>query len=234
MPFLVKNIDIEATELDFRASGQGKLTYSALKVNSETIFNAMELSHYENGRMQAIVCAGCGIQGCEDGGWVSIRRFDEYILILPYQHSADHWRRSVIDSSGLFNKQGVPAFSKDHYETLKTHIKSLPDYFDVAALTKKELLLMFQLEAPRKILGHIGSSIRAKPDYFLTALVGDTEFELRALNRLLKNFDDDAVAEVPNGFDAEVEFVLDLPNYPHWVPFGYKDGRAYLNICFNN
>jgi len=165
---------------------------------------------------------------------MAIRRLNNKILAIPYAHDEDHWRGPVIDSSPLFNKRGVPAFSEAQYETLKEHVRFLPDYSEVIELTGNEFLRVFQLEAPGSVLGHLGSKIIANPDYFLAVVEGDIQCELGVLNSLLWPSNDVASSLITAEFDRDVEFVLDLPDCPHWVPFGYKDGRPYLKLCFGS
>ena len=79
----IKNPEIKPATLDLSSSGQQGLTVSQLFADGVELINALELVDWDEEKIQFLICEACGSTNCKPGDWVSLRKSDSLILILP-------------------------------------------------------------------------------------------------------------------------------------------------------
>lgn len=235
MPNLIQKIETFESTFDFTSSGQGEFVGTAIHFDDNLIFNGIERISFEDDRFQSSICNCCGYEGCSSGSWVSLRRLGGFFLFIPAIEamSEGKWESVEYSPPYFLRKHGVPAFSTVRYNELRKVIPKLPKPDAVQSLSNAELLAILQLEAPGRVLGELGDEVSFNSEFVIAVCEGNHEDEVLAFNNLLGKMSKPNKANLPQTIDRLVEFILDLPEFPQWTPFGYAEGSATLYLGFN-
>ena len=77
------NPTLKRAKLDFSDSGQSKVFVTQLWENKTKIINAIEYVNWSDFELQFLVCEVCGYVGCKPQNWISLRRTESLVLIIP-------------------------------------------------------------------------------------------------------------------------------------------------------
>ena len=226
----IKNPEIRSTTLDFSSSGQGKLQVSQLLSDGVELINALELVEWDSEATQVLVCEACGYAQCKPGDWVSIRKTNSLILILPASQYV--WRADKEDEEHkpphYLRKHGVAWLDLSTYQGLRSRNSSFPSLEKIRQLTLREATLLFHWDAPAHVLGR-PPEIKVRRDIVLASSEGDYVEYLRQLEILIpKQYEDDSNAVLRPVSEGEqvISFYLDAPEFIEWKALAY-DGSAY-------
>lgn len=237
---MVQEWSVESKELDFSSSGLSNPIVRAIHVDGELLCNAYELTAWEaeNDRMQLIICDNCGVVHCESGGWVTFRRAENSMFIVPLLQdilSGDDWRQSEYSPPSIIRKRGVVVFGTDVYSEFLEAFPEFPAPESIKPMTYGEALRVFQIEAPGRVLGDpFGCrNNSSRLDLALAASEGDTKELSRRVARLFEvglSREDTAIIRPPPPGEIPVSLYLDLADIPEWnVLWRGKTDGLYLS-----
>jgi hypothetical protein len=226
----IENPEIRPSKLDFGSSGQPKRTVSQLFVDEIQLINALELVDWDAEHSQFLICEGCGITGCKSQDWVSVRRSDSLVLLLP---SSEHVWREKKDymeycPPAYLKERGVPYLDSATYETLRSRHSSFPALDKLQPLKLKEATALFQWTAPDLILGE-PPEVNIRPDVFVGSSEGDHSEHIKTLEDLIKKqYESESSALLRSRSDNErvISFYLDAAAFTEWQAMVF-DGSEY-------
>jgi hypothetical protein len=221
----IKNPEIRPATLDFTSSEQGKREVVQLFSDDINLINALELVDWDTEDSQLLVCEECGFTHCKVGDWVSIRRSDSLVLILPssnYVWGVENDRREYSPPYYL-RAQGIPYLHSSTYEHLRSLHSSFPAIDQIQPLKLKEAALLFQWNAPERILGEPPKVI-VRDDM----IAGSSE-HWKTLQKMLEtqyNSDSLATLRPISSNERVVSLYLDTTKFTEWHALVF-DGSEY-------
>ena len=225
----IKNPEITRSTLDFGVSGLNKFDVFQLFEDGIKLINAIELVDWEDDS-QFLICEACGYSGCKSRDWVSVRRSDSLVLMLP---SSEHVWREEKDymeycPPAYFKKRGIPYLDSATYEDLRSKHSSFPALDQLQPLKLKEATALFQLIAPFLILGE-PPEVNIRPELFVGSSEGDHTEHLRTLEELMKKqYESEVPALLRSRSDSErvISFYVDAAEFAEWQAM-VSDGSEY-------
>ena len=146
----IHNPEIRTATLDFGSSDQGLVNVSQLYSDDVQLINAIELVEWDTNENQVLVCEACGFVQCKPGDWVSLRRAEPLILVLPaFDVFVENEKANDEYSPPWYiSKKGTAYFDPATYESLQANHSALPPVESIRGLNMREAILIFQWEAP--------------------------------------------------------------------------------------
>lgn len=226
----IDSLEIKPAVLDFSSSEQGKREVSSLLSDGIELINALELVDWDSDDTQVLICEQCGYVNCKPGDWVSFRRSDTLVLILP---AADYvWGESNDKNEyhppPYLTKRGIPYLTLSTYEDLRSRYSSLPTVDQIQELNLREATLLFHWNAPVRVLG-TAPVISTRRDIVVGSSEGDHLAPLDWLEDLLRaQYEDKSLAELRSPLSNErvVSFYLDGAEFIEWDAMVF-DGSNY-------
>jgi hypothetical protein len=217
-----ESIETNDACLDFSSSGQGLRHVRELLVDGAVFSNGIEISNWAEDPIQLLVCEDCGHVHCSPGNWVSARKAGEYVVFIPAFSEMLAGSRELDEyAPPLFIKQrGAAVLGRDQYLGLQ-RVTTIPDASRLKALTRREVVLLLQWEAPEKILGEFPASIHLDQGLLLGTDQESDERAIEWLNHLIADSIDSEVpvALTPVSDEMEsVSFFLDTLRFRAWQP----------------
>jgi len=219
----------EGRELDFSSAGLPSMHIHSILVNGEILCNAYELTDWEvkNDRMQLIVCEHCGMLNCRSGGWVTFRRAEKEVFVIPLFPELscdDEWLHSEYGPPDIIHRWGVLRFKRGFYQAFVEAFPKFPEYECIPPMTYLEALLVFQLETPGQILGNIYNSAKdpKRLNLVLAASEGDAGKVAKQVARIFDRGPGNeqvAIIKAPEPGETAVTLYVDLPEVPEWNVF---------------
>ena len=224
------------SQLDFSNSGQSTVSVTTVQFDETQFFNAIELLDYDDGGFQTQICSCCGVEGCSSGSWVSMRCTDNHIIFAPAIEAMREgkWESEEYSPPYFLRKYGAPALTKSQYKELTEMQPQLPSLGDIPTVKMEDWLAILQLEAPGYILGNITGEIKLDTERIIAVTDGNLENEISTFKNLIHLSIAQEKERVRTSFDRKVEFILDLPNFPFWSPFGYTGETPHLIANIKN
>ena len=213
--------------LDFRSSGQARRSVTQLFSGETLLLNGLELADFQEPAFQAVTCEQCGHEGCEPGGWISLRRLADDVLWIPAWSELDCSDSSMGD---LLDEMGPPAYLEHGYlliesvawSQLRAAHKAVPAAEDLPPLSCHELARTLQWGAPLSWLGRFPAPPEPNLSAVLTADGGvASEYVERIGSTLTKLYANrlPVLAEIPVDEVSLKRVILDGPGYPEWSFF---------------
>lgn len=226
----IKNPEIKPATLDFSSSEQGKFQASQLFSDGVELINALELVEWDSEDTQVLVCESCGYTHCKSGDWVSIRKSNSLILILPASQYVwgDSGEVEEHEPPQYLKKLGVAWLDLSTYESLRSQHSSFPTLEKIRQLNMREATLLFHWDAPARVLGK-PPAVNVRRDIVLASSEGDAVEYLRQLETLIPmHYEDDSEAFLRPLSSSEqvISFYLDAERYIEWEALVF-DGSAY-------
>ncbi|MDQ3755520.1 MAG: hypothetical protein M3371_12420 [Acidobacteriota bacterium] len=226
----IKNPEIKPATLDFSSSAQGKLQVSQLFSGGIELINVLELVDWDSEDTQFLICEACGYTHCKSGDWVSIRKSNSLILILPASEYVWGERRDKEEYRPPYylKKQGVAYLDLSTYESLRSKHSSFPTVEQIRLLNMREATLLFQWDAPSRVLGEL-PNVHLRRDIILASSEGDYVEYLKQLEALIQTqYKDESSAILRPISDSEqvISFYLDAEEFIEWKALVF-DGSAY-------
>lgn len=226
----VKNPEIKPATLDFSSSGQSQLLVSQLFSDGVKLINAVELVDWDSKDTQFLVCEACGMTHCESGDWVSVRKADSLILILPASEYVWGERRDKEEyrPPNYLKKRGVACLDLFTYEIIRSRQSSFPPVEQIHQLNMREATLLFQWDAPAQVLGE-PPVVNVCRDVVLASSEGDCVEYLNQLEALMQRQYQDlsnAILRPISDSEQVLSFHLDLAEFLEWKAWVF-DGSEY-------
>ena len=226
----IKNLEIKPATLDFTSSGQGKRQVHQLFSNDIKLINALELVDLDSEDTQLLICEECGFMHCKSGDWVSVRRSDLLVLILPTADFVwgDEEDKREYKPPAYLKKQGIPYLDFATYERLRSMHSSFPAMDQIQPLTLKEATLLFQWNAPDRIMGE-PPEVNIRTDMIVGSSEGDHTEQLRALEHLTtRQYTNESVANLRpiSSHERIISLYLDAVRFSEWQALAF-DGTEY-------
>jgi hypothetical protein len=118
-------VERRAAELDFSSAGLGRRRVTRLVAGSVVLANAVELTDWDGGNIQLVVCEDCGIVHCQPGGWVGPRRAGEYVVFAPDSRlfGTNKTDRTEYRPPEYVRSLGWPFATLEGYEALRASVR---------------------------------------------------------------------------------------------------------------
>lgn len=227
--WLATEITKHRVTLDFSSSEQPNPTVTQLVVDEALFANAVELTSWDEDRVQLLVCGQCGIVHCQPGGWVVPRKAGELVAFVPLFEAMleDEEGRSEYAPPPFVVDRGVVTFPPGLYQSLQRVCEGLPDADDLEALSGEELIRSVQLNAPWRVLGRFPEPVQLRRDAIVAASDGDPQKLTDMLRKTVQDLMEAPAVRIVEA-DASLEpivFYLEGPAAPEWSGWmrGHED-----------
>lgn len=227
----IENPELRRGTLDFTSSGQGWRKVTQLFADHVQLVNAIELIDWKADDTQLLICEACGIEGCEKGNWVRLRRSDSHVFILP---AFDYiWAERDYDKTEYYpprylKTHGAAYFDRVMYEALQSQNSHLPSFDELQLLNIREATLIFHLEAPVQVLGP-PPDVRVRHDLIAGASEGAAPDRVKQIEALIqKQYADVSPATLRPLLQSEIpiSIFLDASEFIDWKAL-VLDGSEY-------
>lgn len=230
----LRNIERRPAELDFSSAGQGRRKVSQLIVNSIVVANAVELTDWEDD-IQLIVCASCGIIHCEPGGWGSLRRAGDLIVLGPDRRmfDGDESDPQEYRPPDYVRTLGWPYMSQATYVALQGSIPELPDVDRLRPLEQREVVAILQWEAVARVLGRPFEHPTIRSDRLVDCAAGDISIESDKLCRFIETWCGARAGvrlEPCRPGVIQVKFHVGICGTPTWWPLVRRDEEPAFRL----
>ena len=226
----IKSPELKPSTLDFGSSGQGRLHVYQLLSEGIELINALELVDWNSGDTQFLICEACGFVHCKPGDWVSVRKSDSLVLILPA--SGYIWRESNADAEYrpplYLEKQGIAYLDISTYESLRSKHPSFPALDQIHRLNLREATSLFQWNAPYRVFGD-PPAVRTRSDIVVGSSQGDHVEWLHRIEHLIqKQYTVECFAQLRSLSAKErvISLYLDAAEFLEWDALVF-DGSEY-------
>lgn len=225
----IKNPELRPKKLDF---GYGSTPRPVNQLFSEDtqLINVVELVEWNSADTQFLICEGCGMVHCKPGDWVSVRKADSLVLILPARSYVWSEKPSPTEYQppAYLRKRGIPYFDLATYEDLRSQDSSFPALDQISPLSLREATLLFHWDAPYQVLGK-APEISVRRDLFAGSSEGDHVEYLQRLEDLLERqyaLEYPAELRSLSETDKVISLYLDAAEFTEWNAVVF-DGSEY-------
>jgi hypothetical protein len=231
----ILNPEIRKATLDFSSSEQGKINVSQLYSGDIQLINAIELVNWDLAEDQFLVCEACGYVHCKSGDWVSLRRADPFILILPAFDSFTENEEGNIEYSPpwYIRKKGIAYLDQPTYESLRQKHSAFPDGTNFPQLNMREAILTFQWEAPLQIFGRPPKRFSDRDKLIIAASEGEPAEHIRLIEEFAQiNAQNESSVKLRLATEQHtvISFYLDTAGFPEWKALAYDRGEMRLML----
>jgi hypothetical protein len=170
----VTHLATETRNFSFESSGLGRHQDLALLGDGVELVNMVRAANWEEDPVQVVVCDQCGCVQCQSGNWLSVRRLDEWVVMVATAKgyaSTDRFELGEFTAPKWLRTRGAPLVPVTVWEQVRTNGVPLPGSAVLPELRWAEALLQAQVEAPRSLLGEPGR----KQDRRLSSVVSATD-----------------------------------------------------------
>lgn len=216
----IKDPQVNAVTLDFTSSEQGMRPAHQLVAEGVELINAIELVDWDAADTQFLICTECGYTHCKPGDWVSVRRADSLVLILPsvdYVWPEDN-NRDEYRPPAYIRKRGIAYLDRSTYESLRSRNSSFPEFRYLHPLTLREATLLFHWDAPQQVLGE-PPEVHIRRDIVVGASEGDHIEHLQRIETLMRlQYEDNSPAGLRPAVANEqvISLYLHGPEFVEW------------------
>lgn len=220
--------------LDFTASAQGRHPTHALRIDDETILNAIDLVGFDSDVVQFVVCQSCGITQCEPGGWVALRRLGDAVACIPAfdAMASDALEEAERTPPAFMSRRGALLLRPSALAVVREAVPDFPAPDDLPPLSGRDAAQTIQWEAPRRALGRFPDPPALRSGAVAAVDMGALPERSEQLGKIL-----DAAWQSPSPVSASprgqtITFFLDAQGIPDWSPIALApDGRLLLHLA---
>lgn len=225
----IKKPEIKQTTLDFGSSGQGERQVYQLFSDGVQLINALELVDWDSEDTQVLVCESCGFTHCEPGNWVSIRKCNSVVLMLPASSYVwgESTNRHEYNPPSYLKKRGIPYFDLETYESLRVKHSSFPQIDRIYPLNFREATLLFQWNAPYRFLGE-PPALSVRRDIVAGSSEGEVDHLERIEDLVERQYRIESPADLRPLLESEqvISINLDAAEFTTWKALAF-DGSEY-------
>ena len=174
--------------LDFSSSGQANREVTQILVDGVLFANAIELSSWNQRRIQLIVCEDCGIEHCAQGGWLTPHVVGTDVIFTPAFSDmlAGATDQAEYAPPGYVKESGIPLFTQETYAILRRYADELPSPGELPELGGADLVRCVQWEAPMRILGCFPEEVALRRNLLVAVSEGDVAQHADNLSTAIK------------------------------------------------
>lgn len=162
--WLLKNPSLVEVTYDRTDAGLGVEGDHALYFDEVEFANAISSTSWGEGTFQAMICRGCGIEGCEAGGWLSLMRAGDFVVFPPL---FEDMLTEDIDMTPPKYAKGTPYMSIEGYEELRTLLPGLPEIAQLNTMSGSDAFCLWRWETPFRLLGRNEDGLQLREDLLL-------------------------------------------------------------------
>ena len=226
----IKNIELKPSMLDFGSSGQGTSPVWQLFSEGIELINALELVDWDSEETQFLICEECGYTFCKSRDWVSVRKSESLVLILPASSYVWGEREDKDEYSppSYLRTRGIAYLEFSAYENLRSKHSSFPSIYRIQPLNLREAALLFQWNAPNEVLGE-PPAIGVRGDIVVGSSEGDYSEHLLRMESLIESYyRTESVAQLRSLKESEqvISLYLDSVEFSEWNALVF-DGSEY-------
>ncbi len=224
----IEHPELRPATLDFTSSGQGWRKVTQLFADGIQLINALELVDWGMEDAQFLICEACGIEGCEQGGWVRIRRSDSMVLILPafdYVWAEREEAKTEYSPPHFLKTHGVAYLEQSVYENLRLQHDSFPSFDAIQPLNMREATLIFHWEAPAQVLGP-PADVRVRHELIIGASEVDCVKQMEEVIQKQYQNDSPSVLRPLSKSETPISIYIEASEFIDWKPMVF-DGVTY-------
>ena len=225
-------IDAREATLDFTSSEQGRPQVVQLFIDNELFANALRLTSWDADAFQPLVCEACGMEGCEPGNWLVLRRAGEFAVFLP-DFSAmlndDNDAAGHAPPAYIRNK-GALVLGPEEYRHFRGLVSGAREFERLPGLRGNEAKRLLQFEAVHHMLGRFPGEVAVDYDRAIACSYGDLAERILEVAELLRVIGTQRPVRLrPASDDAiSIAFYLDAPKATEWAPMSIENGHVVL------
>jgi hypothetical protein len=171
--WIASSLKAEPRQFSFGSSGQGPHMDAALVADGLELVNMVGAANWDEDPVQVVVCDCCGCVQCASGGWVSLRRLGDWVMMTAptkgYVSVPDQFTRDQFAAPKFLRTRGAPLVPVALWDGLEMEGASLPSSVAIPPLSWQEVMLAAQMEAPRRLLGEPGEARKQPLSTVVTA-----------------------------------------------------------------
>ena len=195
------NFTIYKKQFDFTSSGQGKPTFTALKIDDEDFINMIEGLDGEindDQIFQTILCDHCGNYECATGNWVALRQLIDIIFFIPaFEYLQTEIDTGIYEPPYIFRQKGAYWLTVTGFGNFKKLVPEIDKLNSIKTMSKFELISLYKWDTPHKMFGNFPNFKPLRKDHILTVSELDTETLINILEQKLR--------ELENAIEFEFE-----------------------------
>jgi hypothetical protein len=231
--WVVEQVETRARELDFSSSGGGRHATASLIADGIELVNAIDFLDVPPSAtepVQLTTCEQCGTPGCNSGGWVTLRRLDAGLIMVPAFSEMGDRSSGNFETPYFMQKRGTPLFKGAGLDALLAAIPAFADQSKWSVLNSREAALLLQWDAPHRVLEQFPAAPRLRDDFIAASSHGKGREALGILSNLLTEA---TAAERPVSVVSgeSVTFYLDAGGYPEWQPMIFANDEYRLALA---
>lgn len=191
-------------QFDFTSSGQGKPTYTALKIDGQDFINIIEGLEGEiddNQIFQTILCDYCGCYQCASGSWIALRQLKDLIFFIPsFEDLAAEVDAGIYEPPYIFNQKGAYWLTITDFGIFKKLVPEIDKLQNIKFMNSFELLSLYKWDIPHKIFGDFPNFKHLRKDHILAVSELDNDTLVDIIELKLK--------ELENATEFEIETTI--------------------------
>lgn len=226
-------ITAKKAELELRYYQSVVIDVTQIYFDDGLFCNGVELLRIYDGSVQFIVCSHCGGTDCMAGNYLSIRRCGNFVVLIPsfLEMEEGDWEATHYWPPYKVEKNGAIYLTKEQYSELKAFIPKLKAYRDLDFITRHEVALLVQWEAPYKALGEYPLEIELNQDLYLTTESPLEEGIIKELYMVINDFlASKAIANCIESSEVNSAIFLDTIDFLQWNPITEIEGKFHLRL----
>ena len=230
----LQNRKITLSQLDFY--GLAEVSVTQLWNGDVQLVNAIEYVNWEDPEIQVLICEGCGIFGCNSGGWVGVRRTDTMAIVMPsftaLEESSEFFKQEYAPPHYLVSR-GVIGVDREYYTNVLCQMAPFPAFETLRRLSAWEVLKIVQLEATDSVPGDLFYPPKFQSDIIIASSEGNCIDQTKVLASFLDELStSNRVANLHSirESDRVISFYLDRVGFPEWNVLSYNGQRYALYL----
>ena len=233
-------IKLKYGSLDFSSAGIGAVDAKKIYLDEWKFCNSVDhVEIDEDALVQFYVCPHCGYVSCEPGNWLSLRRSGDFVFFIPAFEDMEEDESDLAEYSPPYEvkKRGAFYLDRMQYDQLKRYMGMLPRQEDLPTLSKREVSLLVQWEAPFQVLGNFPNGMSLEQQDYLVVDGGEDKDVLETLKDALSHFYSSRnPADTPIEVENKSTILLGAYDFAKWSPISIVGGRVFLRLepafCF--
>ena len=211
-----------------------------LLADDEVLANAIELTPWgSNDILQLTICEHCGFEGCEIGGYISLRRSGDLVLLCP---QFDHWIDDEDDQHAppwWMKSRGVAVLDGHRFAALREivtthcHRFDFPSIEEIEPLRSSEAVELLLFEAPESLVVQWWQRKVPGLQAFAGVSDGSLKTQLEVLAGLMSDLgsrETPVVLRPLHESERILTFFIEAPGYPEWSPLATDSESARFHF----
>lgn len=227
--WLPRTLETREATLDFTSSDQGRPTVRQFLADDILVGNHVDETGWSADSFQPLVCEACGIEHCEPGNWMVLRRAGRFAVFLPdFSSMLD----DIVEYAPppYLRSEGAMALGQAAFQRLRDLVPGVPEFERLFGLRGEAARRLLQFEAVCRMLGEFPEEVAVRRDRVVACSDGELSQRLEQLSAALGAMEADHPVRLRPmaGGARKVVFFLDDPRASAWAPMAIEDARPVL------